>query len=351
MPDTSLIAVTDAGLCCKVGGFFIDPWRPVDRAVITHAHADHACRGHGRYLTTRCGVHVLGTRMDPGAVIDHVAYGETLTINGVRLSLHPAGHILGSAQVRVEYAGEVWVISGDYKVSADPTCQPFESLSCHTFVTECTFGLPIYRWPTGQEVFGEINGWWRHNRAAGQVSIVFAYALGKAQRILAGIDASIGPIFCHGAVERVNEDYRRSSVALPSTAHAGIGDRVRDWDGALVVAPPSAIGTPWLRKFGDAATAFASGWMIVRGARRRRSVDRGFVLSDHADWPGLIDAIRSTGAERVLTTHGHTAPMVRWLCENGVAAEAVQTEFVGERDDVDIDAEAAPAEGGEVLPA
>ena len=349
MPGTPLIAVTDAGLYCKAGDFFIDPWRPVDRAVITHAHADHARRGHRRYLTTTSGERVLRTRMDPGAVIDCAPYGETLTINGVSVSLHPAGHILGSAQVRVEHAGEVWVISGDYKLTADATCEPFEPLPCHTFVTECTFGLPIYRWPPGLEVFAEINGWWRRNREAGQVSVVFAYALGKAQRILGGIDASIGPIFCHGAVERVNEDYRHGGIALPATVHAGLGDRVRDWGGALVVAPPSAISTPWLRKFGDAATAFASGWMIVRGARRRRSVDRGFVLSDHADWPGLIDAIRSTGAERVLTTHGHTAPMVRWLCENGVAAEALQTEFVGERDDVDIDPQAAQAESDEVL--
>jgi putative mRNA 3-end processing factor len=349
MPHASLITVTDAGLYCEAGGFFIDPWRPVDRAVITHAHADHARRGHGHYLTTTSGERVLRTRMEPGAVIDGVAYGETLKMNGVRVSLHPAGHILGSAQVRIEHGGEVWVISGDYKVSADATCETFEPVRCHTFVTECTFGLPIYRWPPAPEVFAEINRWWQRNREQGQVSVVFAYALGKAQRLLGGIDASIGPVFCHGAVQRVNEDYKESGIALPATAHAGLGDRGRAWDGALVVAPPSALGTPWLRKFGAAATAFASGWMIVRGARRRRSVDRGFVLSDHADWPGLLDAIRSTTAERVLTTHGHTAPMVRWLCEHGVAALALVTEFIGERDDVDIDPRAAPSESDEVL--
>jgi putative mRNA 3-end processing factor len=351
MPDTPLIAVTEAGLYCEAGGFYVDPWQPVDRAVITHAHADHARRGHRRYLTTASGHRVLKTRMAPGAVIDCVAYGETRVIGGVRVSLHPAGHILGSAQVRIERAGEVWVVSGDYKVSADPTCETFEPVRCHTFVTECTFGLPIYRWPQADEVLTEINGWWRRNREAGQVSVVFAYALGKAQRILGGIDASMGPIFCHGAVERVNEDYRQSGIALPATAHAGTGDGARDWKGALVVAPPSALASPWLRKFGAAATAFASGWMIVRGARRRRSVDRGFVLSDHADWPGLVAAIRATQAERVLATHGHAAPMVRWLCENGVAAEALHTEFVGERDDVDIDPQAAPIESDEVLPA
>jgi putative mRNA 3-end processing factor len=338
--ETPLITVTDAGLYCEAGGFFIDPWRPVDRAIITHSHSDHARRGHGRYLTPTTGEHVLRTRLDPDATIDTVPYGAALAMNGVQVSLHPAGHILGSAQVRVEHAGEVWVVSGDYKLAADATCQPFEPVPCHTFVTECTFGLPIYRWPPQHEVFEEINDWWRRNRESGQVSVVFAYALGKAQRILGGIDASIGPILCHGAVQRVNEEYRRSGIALPPTAHAGVGSHGRDWDGALVLAPPSAMGSPWLRRFGGAPTAFASGWMRVRGARRRRSVDRGFVLSDHADWPGLSDAIRLTGASRVLTTHGYTVPMVRWLRDNGIAAEALQTEFVGERDDLEIEAQA-----------
>lgn len=334
----NLITVTERGLYCAPGDFFIDPWKPVPRAIITHAHADHARRGCGRYLTTRPGMEVLKSRMDSGAMIDVTGYGESITINNVRVSLHPAGHILGSAQIRVESQGEVWVVSGDYKIAADSTCDAFTPLTCDTFITECTFGLPIYRWPTQVTVMNDINGWWARNGEQGLASVIYAYSLGKAQRILAGIDPSIGPIFCHGAVQRVNNDYRRSGVELPSTAYAGDAHSQRHWKGALIVAPPSAAGSTWLKKFGDLSTAFASGWMQVRGTRRRRAVDRGFVISDHADWPGLLSAIRATNASRVLATHGKTGPMVRYLCEAGIEAAPLKTEFVGERDDVDIDA-------------
>jgi putative mRNA 3-end processing factor len=336
MPN--LITITDHGLYCPGGDFYIDPWKPVDRAVITHAHSDHARWGHQRYLSSVEGFHVLKSRMEPHAVIDTLPYGEALNVGAVNLSFHPAGHILGSAQVRIESQGEVWVISGDYKVTADRTCEGFVPVACHVFISECTFGLPIYRWPAQNEVLDEINQWWRTNRDQQKASIIFAYSLGKAQRILAGIDASIGPIFCHGAVQRVNQVYRDSGIALPDTSYSGEGPAKRDWGGSLIIAPPSAIASPWVRKFGDAATAFASGWMQVRGARRRRSVDRGFVLSDHADWPGLLQAINDTGAEQVFLTHGRTGSMVRWLQEAGRTAATLQTEFVGERDDVEIDA-------------
>lgn len=276
--------------------------------------------------------------MGPAAIIDSVAYGETVEYRGVKVSLHPAGHVLGSSQIRVEHAGEVWVVSGDYKVTPDATCQPFESIRCDTFVTECTFGLPIYRWRPEQEIVAEINHWWQANRADGRASVIFAYALGKAQRIIAGLDASIGRIYCHGAVERVNNDYRSTGITLPDTQYAGRAETKRDWAGSIVVAPPSAIASPWLRKFGAAATAFASGWMRIRGARRRRSVDRGFVLSDHADWQGLTSAIAATGAQRVLATHGRTTAMVRWLRERGVNAAPLSTEFLGESDDAAVDA-------------
>ncbi len=276
--------------------------------------------------------------MGADANVETVAYGEDILINGVKVSFHPAGHVLGSAQIRVESRGEVWVVSGDYKVTPDRTCQPFEPIFCHTFITECTFGLPIYRWTPQDELFADINAWWRNNKENGRVSVVFAYSLGKAQRVLAGVDASIGPIFCHGAVERVNADYRNTGVDLPDTSYAGRGNEKRDWNGALVVAPPSAMGSTWMKKFGRASTAFASGWMLIRGSRRRRSVERGFVMSDHADWPGLMGAIEATGADRVLATHGQTGPMVRFLCERGLDAEPLRTEFVGERDDMEIDA-------------
>ncbi len=326
-----LLSMTDRGLYCEAGGFHIDPWLPVDQAVITHAHGDHARGGSGAYLGSREGERVLRTRLGAGARIRAAEFGEAVTVNGVRVSLHPAGHILGSAQVRVEHRGEVWAVSGDYKTEPDPTCSPFEPVRCHAFVTESTFGLPIYRWAPQAEVFAEIQAWWRGNAAAGRASVLFGYALGKAQRLLAGlIGAEEGPIFTHGAVERLNADYRESGIALPPTSYVGSAPRGRDWAGALIVAPPSAAGSPWLKRFGTASTAFASGWMRIRGARRRRSLDRGFVLSDHVDWPALLDAVAATGAERVWVTHGYREPVVRWLRERGLEAEAVASRWEGE---------------------
>lgn len=330
MPD--LLELSDRGLYCSAGDFYVDPWRPVDRAVVTHAHADHARRGSNRYLTVPDGEHVLRTRMGSDARIETAAFGKKIVVNGVTVSLHPAGHILGSAQVRVEHAGEVWVVSGDYKTEPDPTCTPFEPIRCQTFITESTFGLPIYQWPDQASVFAEVNDWWRGNVAAGKTSILCGYALGKAQRLLAGVDPSIGPIYCHRAVEACNRDYREAGVLLPPTEYAGRGERGKSFAGSLVVAPPSALGTPYLRKFGDVSTAFASGWMLVRGQRRRRAVDRGFVLSDHADWPGLFDAIAATGCERVYVTHGSRAVMVRRLRELGYEAHSLETWFEGEQD-------------------
>ncbi len=269
MGTSNLLESTEAGLYCREGDFFIDPWRPVDRAVVTHAHADHACRGCGHYLTSRDGANVLRVRMGPDAVIAAAGYGETVTINGVSVSLHPAGHILGSSQVRVEQGGYVWVVSGDYKVEPDATCAAFEPVRCHAFVSESTFGLPIYRWPAQSLVFESIRAWWRSNQEAGRASVLLAYSLGKAQRLIAGVGADLGPIFTHGAVEPLNRAYRASGVPLPETAYAGAAKGV-DWSRALIVAPPSAQGTPWMRRFGAVSTGFTSGWMRIRGARRRR---------------------------------------------------------------------------------
>lgn len=330
MPQQTLIHLTARGLYCDPGDFYVDPWDAVDRAVITHAHGDHARPGSKHYLAARDGVQTLRMRLGPDAAIETAEYGETLSFNGVKVSLHPAGHILGSAQVRIEHRGEVWVISGDYKVEPDATCAPFELVRCHTFVTESTFGLPIYRWPPQETVFAEINAWWRNNQEAGKASLLFGYALGKAQRLLSGLDPAIGPIFTHGAVERINRAYRESGVSLPSTMHVSEAGRRTDWSRALIVAPASAQGTPWMRKFGDVATGFASGWMRIRGARRRRAIDRGFVLSDHVDWPSLMRVIDATGAGRVWVTHGYTPVVVRWLREQGVDAYGVETRFEGE---------------------
>lgn len=330
MSRPDLLMLTDSGLFCAKGGFFIDPWESVDRAVITHAHSDHARSGCGRYLAARDGVAVLATRIGLDAVIDTVVYGDEISLGGVRVSLHPAGHVLGSAQVRVESEGEVWVVSGDYKIARDATCAPFEPLKCDVFITESTFGLPIFRWPDQESVFADINGWWRQNVAEGRASVVYVYALGKAQRLLSGLDLSIGPVYCHGAVHRINEAYRQSGAALPDAPYVGSIEGRHDWSKSLILAPPSTRGSTWLRRFGDFSSGYASGWMQIRGMRRRRTVDRGFVLSDHADWPGLLEAIRATGAPRVLVTHGSVGPMVRWLTESGLHADGLATKYEGE---------------------
>ena len=329
----TLLRVTDRGLYCAAGDFHVDPWGAVDRAVVTHAHGDHLAWGCRSYLTSAEGVGVTQQRLGGEASVRGLEYAQPIDVNGVRVSLHPAGHILGSAQVRLEHRGEVWVVSGDYKTDPDPTCRAFEPVRCHTFVTESTFGLPVYRWPAQAEVLHDVNRWWRANQQGGRTTLLYGYALGKAQRLLAGLDPSIGPILTHGAVERMTAAYRAAGVTLPATTHAAAMDR-GDRGRALVLAPPSADGSTWVRRFGEHATGFASGWMLIRGTRRRRSLDRGFPLSDHVDWPSLLAAIEATGASRVLVTHGYTGPVVRWLRERGMEAEAVETRFEGERDDV-----------------
>ena len=334
-----LIVQRREGLYCPPGDFYIDPWRPVDRAVITHAHADHSRRGNTHYLASAEAEGVLRARL--GEIdLQTLRYGEVVDHFGVRVSLHPAGHVLGSAQVRLEHGGQVWVASGDYYVagsSADArednqTCTPFEPVRCHCFITESTFGLPIYRWRPQAELFASIDAWWRDNAEAGRASLLMGYSFGKAQRILKGVDRSIGPIIVHGAVEPLNRAYRAAGIDLPETQLVTeLADKslIRR---ALVVAPPSVQGSPWTRRFGPYSDAFASGWMQLRGARRRRSVDRGFVLSDHADWPGLQRAIAATGADRVIVTHGYEAVMVRWLSDQGLQASSFETEY-GENDE------------------
>ena len=321
-----LVIARPEGLYCPAGNFYIDPWRPVDRAVVTHAHSDHARRGNRHYLAAAPGEAVLRARL--GDIdLQVLPYGQVLAHHGVRLSFHPAGHVLGSAQVRMEFEGEVWVVSGDYKLEDDGTCTPFEPVRCHTFVTESTFGLPIYRWLPQTQVFAGIDEWWRTNADAGRASVLYCYAFGKAQRILHGLDTSDRPVLVHGAVAPLNEAYRDGGVALAPTR---LLTEVSDTDvirRALILAPPSAGGTPWIRRVGEHADAFASGWMLLRGNRRRRGVDRGFVLSDHADWPGLQAAIAATGAERVVVTHGSVDTLVRWLLDQGLQASGFATQY------------------------
>ena len=331
------------GLYCAQGDFDIDPWSGVDRAIITHAHSDHLYAGSKRYLTARAGEPLVRARLGSDARIESLEYGASIQINGVRISFHPAGHILGSAQVRLERQGEIWVVSGDYKLVPDPTCAAFEPVNCHTFITESTFGLPIYRWLPAGTVMDEINAWWRSNQQAGRASVLFGYPLGKAQQLLAGVDSSIGPIYAHGAVEQMSRIYRASGIPLPAAAFVRDAPARTDWTQALILAPLMSKNSAWLRRFGRMSTGFASGWMRIRGTRRRRSIDRGFVLSDHADWPGLMAAIEATSAERVWVTHGYQAPMVRWLAEKGLEAQLIETQYEGERDE----AGGATGAGGE----
>ncbi len=339
-----LLEVTESGLYCPQGDFHVDPWRRVPRAIITHAHADHARPGCGRYLCAAPGRLVLRTRIGGGVTIDTLRYGEPLTINGVRVSLHPAGHVLGSAQVRIEHGGRTWVVTGDYKLEADPTCAAFEAVPCDVFVTESTFGLPVYRWPAPETVAADIDRWWRTNRDAGRTSVLLAYALGKAQRLAALVDPTIGPIVGHGAVMKLVEAYRASGVRLPPIDRVPPRAR-RVGDGrALVIAPPSVLGGSWLRLFGASSVAMASGWMTLRGVRRRRGFATGFVVSDHADFPGLISAIAATGARRVLVTHGFTEPLARLLRERGLDAAPLATRFTGEAAPDAADASAAEDE-------
>ncbi|SMY08694.1 ligase-associated DNA damage response exonuclease [Flavimaricola marinus] len=327
---SAVLTFTPEGIYCPAGDFHIDPWRPVPRALITHGHADHARSGMGHYLSTDIAAPVLRHRLGD-IPIDTIRYGESRQIGGAQVSFHPAGHVPGSAQIRVEVAGEVWVVSGDYKTVADGLSDPFEPVRCHAFITECTFGLPVFNWTGQQDLTAQINGWWADNAEAGRVSMLGAYSLGKAQRLMHLLDPSIGPILTHGAVEGTNAVLRAQGIALPDTTLVTPDLDKAAKDRAIVIAPPSALSGTWAQRFGASrSSAFASGWMALRGVRRRRAADRGFVVSDHADWAGLNEAIKATGAEKIFVTHGYTSVFRRWLEEQGYDAHIVSTEYEGE---------------------
>jgi len=325
----ALIDFTDRGLYCGRAGVYIDPWRPVARALITHGHADHARPGHGHYLCTPEAAPVLKHRL--GAInVQTLAYGQPLDINGVSVSLHPAGHVVGSAQIRLAYGKEIWVISGDYKLENDGISTPFEPVACSHFVTECTFGLPIFTWAPQADVAQDLNAWWAAQAAAGRTCVLGAYSLGKAQRLLGMLDPDLGPILTHGAIEATNAVLRAQGIALPPTVQVTAETDIKAHQGAMVLAPPAALDSAWARRFPDRASGFASGWMRLRGIRRRRAADRGFVISDHADWPGLLSAISQTGAAHIYATHGYTDVFARHLRDIGYDAHVVQTEFDGD---------------------
>lgn len=333
-----LIRATPRGLYCEAGDFYIDPWRRVERALITHAHSDHARTGMTNYLTAQSGVNVLRERIGLNAPVGGVAFGERRSIGDVIVSFHPAGHLLGSSQIRVEHKGEVWVVTGDYKIAPDVSCEAFEPVRCDHLITEATFALPVYRWPDSQLVFDQINQWWRDNQDEGRVSVLFAYSLGKAQRVLCGVDSSIGPIGVHGAVDKMLPHYKAAGRPIPETVKVGAETKDLLKGGGLIVAPGSVQNTPWLRKFAPYSLAFASGWMAVRGSRRRMALDRGFVVSDHVDWNGILEAVDASGAHTVGVTHGYADPLVRWLKEEkGLHAYEVPTRFTGEKVQEDIE--------------
>jgi putative mRNA 3-end processing factor len=319
------------GLYCPAGDFYIDPWGAVDRAVITHAHGDHARAGSRSYLCATACAPLLESRLGPGVAIEMLPFGQSLRIGGVSVRFHPAGHILGSAQVRIEGEAGVWVVSGDYKRDADPTCDPFEPVRCDTFVSESTFGLPIFRWDPPAAAMADLFDWWEANRAAGLASVLFCYTLGKAQRILAALtELTDRRVLVHGAMVAMTRLYRRAGVRMLETDVLVERARQASVAGELVLAPLSARGTPWMRRLGDFSDAFASGTMRVRGMRRQRNVDRGIVLSDHADWPALLRTIAEVGASRVLTTHGYPEPLARYLRSQGIDSGVIRSAWEGE---------------------
>ncbi len=330
---TPLLAFNDKGIYCKQADVYLDPWRPVKNAIITHGHSDHAKWGNQNYITHHTNVPIIKHRLGDLNVTGK-DWNETFVINNVKFSLHPAGHIFGSAQVRVEHLGEVWVFTGDYKTEDDGISVPYEVLKCHTFITENTFGLPAFKWTPQAEVMDDINSWWAENRAERKTSVLFGYSLGKAQRLLKYLDTNIGTIYTHGAIENMT-NVLRPMLDMPPTVLVTRETKKEELLGNIVLAPPSAHGSTWIRKMSPFVTGSASGWMAFRGARRRRAVDKGFVLSDHCDWYSLLDSIKATGAEKIICTHGYSDIFSRYLRELGYDARTERTQYEGDEGESD----------------
>jgi len=343
-----LIDFTDKGLYCSAGKFYIDPWKPVEKAIITHGHSDHARFGSSSYLCHHQTTPILQLRLGQNNY-QGIGWNELININGVKVSLHPAGHIIGSSQVRVELGGEVWVASGDYKVEDDGISQPFEPVICNTFITESTFGLPIYKWKSQPEIYNDIQQWILKNQSAEKVSILIAYSLGKAQRVLQAVAAVTDKIFVHGAIWNMHETLTKAGWNLPLVRRVVPDMNKEEFKGGVVIAPPSADGTPWIKKFTPYNLGVCSGWMQVRGNVRRKNVDAGFILSDHADWEGLLQAIKETRAQKVYVTHGFQAAFSRYLNEHGIESAEVKTQFGNDEEEAPANIEeGAEEEDGEM---
>src|SRR5271154_4703044 len=340
MRPEDILVPTPAGVCCKLGAFHIDPTRPVERALITHAHSDHARAGHGAVLATQETLDLMRLRYGENFAgsTQAAAYGESVTLGGAKVTFHPAGHVLGSAQIAVEAEGLRVVASGDYKNVADPTCAPFELVRCDVFITEATFALPVFRLgdPGGKiakllrsvALFPE------------RAHLVGAYSLGKAQRVMAllreaGYDA---PIYLHGAMEKITSYYQERGIPLGELKPAR-GMKKSELAGTITLAPPSATSDVWTRRFPDPVTAFASGWMRVRARARQRGVELPLVISDHADWDGLTATIDATGAGEIWVTHGQEDALVHWCTAKGLTARPLDLVGYGDEDE----GEAIPA--------
>jgi len=328
-----LITVRPEGLYCAAGDFYIDPWKPVETALITHAHADHAYSGHSHYYATAISEGILRRRLGQEINLSGVQCGDRIKINDTWISFHSAGHVLGSAQIRIEHKGEVWCISGDYKRDADPSCDPFEVVECDSFITEATFGLPIYRWDSGELTAEQIHSWWEGDQT--RPSLLFCYSFGKSQRVLAELKKFTNrTVYLHGAVHTLTEIYRKVGVEMVPTIPVSEMEKSYKFAGDLIISPPSGHRSSWMKRFKRPQTAFASGWMAVRGNRRRRGYERGFVLSDHADWPGLIKTVEQTKAKNIYVTHGQNDVLSRYLTEEmNLNAQPLDTLFEGETDE------------------
>jgi len=316
-----LVEWTPQGLYCRRGDFYIDPQRGVNTAIITHAHSDHARRGSQHYFCTQSGLHLLKSRLGPKIKATGIPYQQSFQLGEVQVSFHPAGHILGSAQIRIEWDSQVWVVSGDYKREADPSCEPFESVQCNTFITEATFGTPRYIWDKTRQHGKEIYSWWAENAKSGVNSLLFGYSLGKTQRILAELAPYFTrPVVIHPSMQEITECYRAEGRKLAPTLGLDSPQLQKPLRGELILAPPSILKGEFLEQLGEYETAFASGWMQGSSPFHQSGYDKGFVISDHADWNDLNQSIKETGAKRVFVLHRSHGALVRHLRKQGLEA-------------------------------
>lgn len=330
-----LVRFTKKGIYCIPGKFYLDPWLPVDYAIISHGHADHARNENKHYLCQTDSKAILKHRLGADIDVESLNYDESRMVNGVKVSFHPAGHVIGSAQIRLEYKGFIVVFTGDYKVKNDYLTVPFEPIKCHEFITESTFGLPIYNWLSEEHLQKEMHDWVYKNQSHNRTSVFLGYSLGKAQRIMKLMEG-VDKMYVHSAIHNLNYAIESSGINLPHTELLTYDFKKEDLQNKIVILPPGLLGSKLLKKIPNAATAICSGWMQIRGNRRWQAVDAGFALSDHADWNGLLSAVKATEAEKVYVTHGSQAIFSKYLNEIGIPSAEVKTEYGADDDDKDV---------------